>query len=408
MGLLSSRTFRQVATGALQGVEEKREKMRDRIDVYREKAIKRKDNLQKEYNAYYKEEKSNIQMFKGIATQVGEDYVPQLNSFVSQGGDINSLYALKDMDTLKSKLDGVKVDDTKPSANYMESSQSRLDLKKEEVNKSLQDNVGLFKGTSSLFTRDIERRGIQDIQSEIGSIDSGETIDTKFMAGKGTDDKNELTPKDKINMLKNYSDLYIDEDDGENLDNSILKRAEILMDNANDYGSVLITRQDAIAEIMYLDTYSNYKGDNLQYLTSVGSDDPQFKPLEEQFNVAINGGNTEEIKSIIEKATSLNKFVGKEYQNQYNTFLENLQNQPDTPEENLLISVQEKPSIFGTPLGSRQRKEREAEIKAWESTYGNTHFDDGTLMTQTQQQAWKESQAKKGGRSKNNIRKYVD
>ena len=30
MGLLSSRTFRQIATGALEGIEDKRQEMRDR------------------------------------------------------------------------------------------------------------------------------------------------------------------------------------------------------------------------------------------------------------------------------------------------------------------------------------------------------------------------------------------
>mgnify|MGYP003644622974 CR=1 FL=1 len=47
MGLLSSRTFRQIATGALQGVEEKRNDMRDRIDTYREKAVNKKMKYKK-------------------------------------------------------------------------------------------------------------------------------------------------------------------------------------------------------------------------------------------------------------------------------------------------------------------------------------------------------------------------
>jgi len=91
MGLLSSRSFRQIATGALQGVEEKREKMRDRIDVYREKAVKRKDEIQNKYNEYYDEEKSNIDTFKNLSTKVGQSYIPQLNSFVNSGGNLNSL-----------------------------------------------------------------------------------------------------------------------------------------------------------------------------------------------------------------------------------------------------------------------------------------------------------------------------
>ena len=49
MGLLSSRTFRQIATGALTGIEERREEMKDRIDVYREKAVNKKNEIQKKY-----------------------------------------------------------------------------------------------------------------------------------------------------------------------------------------------------------------------------------------------------------------------------------------------------------------------------------------------------------------------
>ena len=68
MGLLSSRTFRQIATGALTGIEEKRNDMRDRIDTYREKAVNKKNEIQKKYNAYYDEEKENINTFKTVAT----------------------------------------------------------------------------------------------------------------------------------------------------------------------------------------------------------------------------------------------------------------------------------------------------------------------------------------------------
>ena len=155
MGLLSSRTFRQVATGALQGVEEKREEMRDRIDVYKEKAVKRKDNLQKEYNAYYKEEKGNMQTFKNIATIVGKNYTDQLNSFVMSGGDLNSLSQL-DSNGIVDKLSTQKP--VEGQVSYLDKVSEDIKLKNEEVNQSLQDQVGLYKGTSTLFTRGIEER----------------------------------------------------------------------------------------------------------------------------------------------------------------------------------------------------------------------------------------------------------
>ena len=43
MGLLSSRTFRQVALGAAGRYQEKRQTMRDRIDEYRERALTQKE-----------------------------------------------------------------------------------------------------------------------------------------------------------------------------------------------------------------------------------------------------------------------------------------------------------------------------------------------------------------------------
>ena len=49
MGLLSSRTFRQIATGALQGVEDKRNEMRERIDTYRERAVNKKSEIQNKW-----------------------------------------------------------------------------------------------------------------------------------------------------------------------------------------------------------------------------------------------------------------------------------------------------------------------------------------------------------------------
>ena len=107
MGLLSSRTFRQIATGALSGIEEKRKDMRDRIDTYRERAVNKKNEIQKKYNEYYNEEKENIQTFKNISTLIGDNYTGQLNSFVMSGGDLNALAQL-DSNSIVDKLSGQK------------------------------------------------------------------------------------------------------------------------------------------------------------------------------------------------------------------------------------------------------------------------------------------------------------
>ena len=60
MGLLSSRTFRQVALGAAGRYQEKRQTMRDRIDEYRERALAEKEKIQTKYNESYAEEKDKV------------------------------------------------------------------------------------------------------------------------------------------------------------------------------------------------------------------------------------------------------------------------------------------------------------------------------------------------------------
>ena len=81
-----------------------------------------------------------------------------------------------------------------------------------------------------------------------------------------------------------------------------------------------------------------------------------------------------------------------------------------TPDDGVTVEdvIPKRPDLKGIALGSKKRKEKQSEIEAWDSKYGNTHFDDGTLMTVTQQEAWKDSQSKRGGRSKRNIQQYVN
>ena len=105
MGLLSSRTFRQIATGALTGIEEKRNDMRDRIDTYREKAVNKKNEIQKKYNEYFDEEKENINTFNQLSTLVGDDYVGKLNSFASASPARLSMLLNQNADVVRSELD---------------------------------------------------------------------------------------------------------------------------------------------------------------------------------------------------------------------------------------------------------------------------------------------------------------
>ena len=289
MGLLSSRTFRQVATGALQGVEEKREEMRDRIDVYKEKAVKRKDNLQKEYNAYYKEEKTNIDNFKSIATKLGEDYVPMLNSFV--GGDSSKLKALDSMDINAARLELDKYKDAVGGTNFITSRQESIGLKKEELDTQLQNQVGLFKGTSSLFTRDIERRGAKDIETEVGTLDT-KTIDGKFNAGRGIGIKESLKLSEVMNNNKIYQNYFMDElnDVGERTNNRIVN-PDYAQDVANidqQVDEMIIngfkgTNTQAIAEVIEMLNNPSYKGPNLSFLTQASDDAPLIDIVQQEF-----------------------------------------------------------------------------------------------------------------------------
>lgn len=180
MGLLSSRTFRQIAIGAAGRYQEKRQTMRDRIDEYRERALTQKEKIQTKYNDYYDEEKDNINNFKFVATKVGQSYLPQLNSFATSGGDLVALNSM-DINDVRKTLDNYKpIEDS-----YVGGTKERLKLKSNELNQNLQDQVGLFKGTSTLFTKDIEEQGMKDIQATVGTIDTGKPIDTRVSVGEG-------------------------------------------------------------------------------------------------------------------------------------------------------------------------------------------------------------------------------
>ena len=204
MGLLSSRTFRQVALGAAGRYQEKRQTMRDRIDEYRERALAEKEKIQTKYNESYAEEKDKVNAFKFVATKVGQSYLPQLNSFAASGGDLVALQSMN-IDEVRNNLDGYKpVEDS-----YLGGSEDRLKLKSNELNQNLQDQVGLFKGTSTLFTKDIEEQGMKDIQSTVGTIDTGAPIDTRVSVGEGMTGTNNFVGQNKlIKNLQEFNTTY--------------------------------------------------------------------------------------------------------------------------------------------------------------------------------------------------------
>jgi hypothetical protein len=309
MGLLSSRTFRQVATGALQGVEEKREKMRERIDVYREKAIKRKEEIQNKYNEYYDEEKSNIDTFKNLSTKVGQSYIPQLNSFVNSGGNLNSLGQMG-IDDVRKNLDKYKP----VEESYLGSSKDRLKIKSDKLNQSLQDQVGLFKGTSTLFTRDIEREGAQDIQTEVGNIDMGTPLDTRVTAGPGMTGTGSFVSQEKLSNNINYfnntlrtprenaaGQLVKNEDGSQAFDvapgqqgtvNRIIQQAETIIENGFE-GSL----DDAIANVIEKGNNQNY---DLPSLTTAAEGSPIDVRLTTAYNESKLKNKTTTMQELID------------------------------------------------------------------------------------------------------------
>ena len=381
MGLLSSRSFRQIATGALQGVEEKREKMRDRIDVYREKAIKRKDEIQNKYNEYYDEEKSNIDTFKNLSTKVGQSYIPQLNSFVNSGGNLNSLGQMG-IDDVRKNLDNYKP----VEESYLDSSKDRLKSKSDKLNQSLQDQVGLFKGTSTLFTRDIEKEGAQDIQTEVGNIDMGTPLDTRVTAGPGmtgtgsfVSQKNLSANIDYFNNTlqtprENAAGQLVKNNDGtqafdvapgqQGTVNRIIQQAETIIENGFE-GSL----DDAIANVIEKGNNQNY---DLPSLTTAAEGSPidveltgYFNQFKEAKNATSMQGIIDELKErgLMDKANTL--------QMELDSFVKTINDEPvvaqeETTTSNIIPSLQ-------TVLRGRVRKEVVADTLTAEDKIKNSN-----------------------------------
>ena len=367
MGLLSSRTFRQIATGALEGIEDKRQEMRDRIDTYRERAVNKKNEIQKKYNEYFDEEKANIDTFKQVASLVGDDYVGKLNSFVGTDPNRLSLLLQQDADVVRTELDKYK--DT-TDTSFVEERQKKLKLKEEELTQNLQDQVNLFKGTSSIFTRDIEQRGLKDIQTETGTIDT-KTIDPNFQAGPGMDVKSKLSMMEKNKVISDFQKVYADEDgefemkDENTYENSLVQdvftKVKILQDNVKLVLDVEMDDQTALAEVLYKDSVPSYQGDNLKYLTQVGPNDPSLDLAE--FEEAMKSGNIEEMTRIAEQNKSLNIYVSNDMMQD----IQDLKNAQAGGDTTVPPKKEEKTDNVG------KRPDAPVEGRRWDNKYGGKY-----------------------------------
>lgn len=333
MGLLSSRTFRQIATGALTGIEERREEMKDRIDVYREKAVNKKNEIQKKYNEYFDEEKENISLFKTIATAAGEDYLPALNSFVGTDPSRLSVFTNMGPDDIRTELDKYK--DVAPTdTGFIQARQEKLKLKEEELNQNLQDQVGLFKGTSSLFTRDIERKGERDIKTEVGTLES-QRLRGDFTAGAGLGLKTSLRLSEVQNNNNMYNDFFTEQTiEGTKTGKIIIKPGfEQTVQRIDDNVSLMISNgyqgseAQARAEIIEQMNNPSYKGDNLIFLTNAADNAPIIDNAIKIFNDARDNRNVEEMEEAISTLEKVNRLEeAEELKLQLKEFKENEKN----------------------------------------------------------------------------------
>ena len=181
MGLLSSNFLRDVAIGAGEAYLDKRKTARNNIVEFQTRALKMKEELEKKYQEGYDERKKVAEDFKYVATQVGESYLPQLNSFMNQGGELQQF---NDMDAtaVKNFLDADRYKEKQDEFLPTLAEQNKLNA--EDLNKQLQDRLGIFDNTASVFTKDIVTKGMQGIRTDVGTIDA-KKIDSRVAVGKG-------------------------------------------------------------------------------------------------------------------------------------------------------------------------------------------------------------------------------
>ena len=358
MGLLSSRTFRQVAIGAAGRYQEKRQTMRDRIDTYRERALAQKEKIQTKYNDYYDEEKDNINNFKFVATKVGQSYLPQLNSFATSGGDLVALNSMG-IDDVRKTLDNYKpIEDS-----YVGGSSERLKLKSNELNQNLQDQVGLFKGTSTLFTKDIEKQGMKDIQSTVGTIDTGKPLDTRVSVGEGMTGSGSVSAIDlskntdyfytnlKVAQINPNTKLPVTDNEGnqvyqvvkgqEGFVSQIESNAEKIINNGfqGDLGQ-------AIGAVIESYNNPNY---NLPFLTEAVEGSPTDIRITNAYNEAKNQNNTismQELIDIFKENGLVDK--GNNLQQELDEIINKKTDEPEPIEETTTTTAQPTGDIPGT------------------------------------------------------------
>ena len=210
MGLLSSNFLRDVAIGAGEAYLDKRKTARNNIVEFQTRALKMKEELEKKYQEGYDERKKVAEDFKYVATQVGESYLPQLNSFMNQGGELQQF---NDMDAtaVKNFLDADRYKEKQDEFLPTLAEQNKLNA--EDLNKQLQDRLGIFDNTASVFTKDIVTKGMQGIRTDVGTIDA-KKIDSRVAVGKGIQTSTTPTISDITKSKQAYNKEITIENEG--------------------------------------------------------------------------------------------------------------------------------------------------------------------------------------------------
>jgi hypothetical protein len=156
-----------------------------------------KEQLEKKYQESFKERKKVAEDFKYVATQVGESYLPQLNSFMNQGGELQQFNNM-DATQVKSFLDADRYKEKQDE--FLPTIAEKNKLKAEDLNKQLQDRLNIFDNTASVFTKDIVTKGMEGIRTDVGTIGS-QDIDTRVAVGPGVQTSTQPTIGD-INKNK--------------------------------------------------------------------------------------------------------------------------------------------------------------------------------------------------------------
>tara|TARA_R100001460_G_scaffold29957_1_gene59316 strand:+ start:901 stop:1683 length:783 start_codon:yes stop_codon:yes gene_type:complete len=183
MGLLSGKFLRDVATGAGEAYLEKRQQARDNIITYQERALNKYNNLQGKYDEGYKSRQEKAKAFKMLATNLGSEYLPVLNTFAQQGNDLSALASLEDVDQIRSNLDSMNLKPTDTS--YLQSLKEEDKLQSNTLNKNLNDYLGIFDNTANVFTKGIVEEGMAGIRDDVGQIQTQDLGSTQVSVGQG-------------------------------------------------------------------------------------------------------------------------------------------------------------------------------------------------------------------------------